>query len=274
MFLVLGATGHVGGEVTRQLHQRGEAVRALVRDPAKAKAKLPDGVDIVQGDLERPDTLKAAMADVTGVFLMNRMGEVGEAVEVLADAGRLVFLSSAAVVDDVAEQPNVIGRAHAVVEDAIRASGTSWTFLRPGGFATNTLSWAEQIRAGDVVEGAHGDQAQPLIHEGDIAAVAVRALTEDGHDGACHLLSGPAPISQIDQVAAIGAALGRPLRWVDIGPDELRRRIEPVMPPGIADVYLGGLATSAPATGVVEAVTGRPGRTFARWAADHVADFR
>ena len=274
MFLVLGSTGHVGGEVARQLHQRGEAVRALVRDPAKAKAQLPDGVDVVHGDLARPDTLKAAMADVTGVFLMNRMGEIGEAVKVLAGAGRLVFLSSAAVVDGVAEQSNVIGRAHAVVEDAIRASGTSWTFLRPGGFATNTLGWATQIRDGDILEGVYGDRAQPLIHEADIAAVAVRALTEDGHDGARYLLTGPAPISQIDQLSAIGAALGRPLRWVEIDPDEMRRRLAAVMPPGIADVYLGGLASSAPATGVVEKITGQPGRTFAQWAAEHVDDFR
>ncbi|WP_328604545.1 NAD(P)H-binding protein [Amycolatopsis sp. NBC_00345] len=274
MFLVLGATGHVGGEVARQLHQRGEAVRALVRDPAKAKAKLPDGVDVVQGDLERPDTLKAAMADVTAVFLVNRMREIGAGVKVLADAGRLVFLSSASVIDDVAEQANFIGQAHAVVEDAIRASGTRWTFLRPGGFATNTLGWAPQIRGSDVLEGAYGDQAQPLIHEADIAAVAVRALTEDGHDGARHLLSGPAPISQADQVAAIGAALGRPLRWVEISPDEQRRRLAKVMPPGILDVYLSGLASSSPATGVVETITGEPGRTFAQWAADHVADFR
>jgi uncharacterized protein YbjT (DUF2867 family) len=168
----------------------------------------------------------------------------------------------------------MIGRAHAVVEDAIRASGTSWTFLRPGGFATNTLGWATQIRDGDILEGVYGDRAQPLIHEADIAAVAVRALTEDGHDGARHLLTGPAPISQIDQLSAIGAALGRPLRWVEIGLDEMRRRLTAEMPPGIADVYLGGLASSAPATGVVEKITGQPGRTFAQWAAGHVADFR
>jgi uncharacterized protein YbjT (DUF2867 family) len=274
MFLVLGATGHVGGEVARQLHQRGEAVRALVRDPAKAKAKLPDGVDIVQGDLAQPDTLKAAMAGVTDVFLMNRMREIGEAVKVLADAGRLVFLSSASVIDDVAEQANAIGSAHAVVEDAIRASGTRWTFLRPGGFATNTLGWATQIRGGDILEGSYGDQAQPLIHEADIAAVAVRALTEDGHDGARYLLTGPAPVTQVDQLAAISAALGRPLRWVEIDPDELRSRLSAVMPPGILDVYLGGLASSAPATDVYETITGEPGRTFEQWAADHVADFR
>lgn len=75
------------------------------------------------------------------------------------------------------EQDHPIGRAHAIVEQPITESTLEWTFLRPGGFATNTLEWAPQIRAGNVVRGAYGAASVALLHEADIAAVAVRAPT-------------------------------------------------------------------------------------------------
>jgi uncharacterized protein YbjT (DUF2867 family) len=66
---------------------------------------------------------------------------------------------------------------HAGLERLIERSGLEWTFLRCGGFATNTLGWAPQIRAGGVVRWPFGAAARSLIHEGDIAAVAVRTVT-------------------------------------------------------------------------------------------------
>ncbi|KIA60201.1 NAD(P)H-binding protein [Nocardia vulneris] len=278
-YLVIGATGHVGGQVVSQLVAAGEQVRAVARNPAAAR--LPEGVQVVPGDLTAPDTLAAALADIDAVYLTwpaLSVEHAGPAIEVIAaHARRIVLLSSAAVRDDLEEQDNPIGATHAAIERPIVASGSEWTFLRPYGFATNTLEWAAQIRAGDTVRGAYGAASMTLLHEADIAAVAVRALTTDDHLGAKYELSGPSAATRIEQVATIGRALGRTLSWAEITPEQARREMT-WLPTEYADFVLAGLAAMVdkpgPATTTVERVTGSPARTYAQWAADHVADFR
>ncbi|MFD6454893.1 NAD(P)H-binding protein [Nocardia sp. NPDC060220] len=277
--LVIGATGHVGGQVAAQLAAGGTWVRASARDPRAAS--LPSGIEVVQGDLTVPDTLDSALDGIDAVYLTWPMlsAEIAERVvaRIAAHARRIVLLSSASVRDDLDEQDHPIGRAHALIEQPITESSLEWTFLRPGGFATNTVEWAPQIRAGDVVRGAYGAATMPLLHEADIAAVAVRALTTDGHAGAKYHLTGPAALSRIDQVEAIGAALGRTLVWEEISPEDAVAQMG-WLPPDIARVVLRGLAglvgTPGSVTSTVHDVTGSPARDYRRWAADHVADFR
>ncbi|MGY0502622.1 NAD(P)H-binding protein [Nocardia sp. FBN12] len=276
--LVIGATGHVGGQVVTQLAAGGRQVRALARDPRAAS--LPPDVEVVQGDLTVPETLERALDGVDAVYLTWPMlsAQIAESVvaRVAEHAHRIVLLSSAAVRDDLGEQDHPIGRAHAVIEQPITESALEWTFLRPGGFATNTVEWAPQIRAGDVVRGAYGSASMALLHEADIAAVAVRALTTDGHAGARYILTGPAPLSRVEQVEAIGAALGRRLVWAEISPEAAVEHMD-WLPPDMARVVLSGLAGLVDAPGTVTStvheVTGSPARDYRRWAADHVADF-
>jgi deazaflavin-dependent oxidoreductase (nitroreductase family) len=272
VILVIGATGNVGRHVTSQLLAAGVPVRALTRDPASAR--LPPGVEVVQGDLLSP-----VAHDVDAVFLMWPLATATQAPALMEtlQGRRIVFLSSAAVQDDLAEQPDPIGDLHAGVEKAIERSALDWTFLRPYGFATNTLAWQSQIRAADTVRGAHGAAAMTLLHEADIASVAVRALTEDGHAGRKYVLTGPEVLTQVDQVHILGEALGRPLRWEEIPPDAARQRMLAWLPADVVDVVLTGYAhlaqTPGPVTSTVEDVTGVPARTFREWVADHAADF-
>lgn len=276
--LVIGATGHVGGQVVSQLAATGTAVRALARKPEAAA--FTAGVEVVPGDLTAPETLIPALDGVDAVYLTWPKLPADNAipvVEVIAErARRLVFLSSAAVSDDLEEQDNPIGKAHAAIEQPIKDSALEWTFLRPYGFATNTLEWAPQIRTGNVVRGAYGAASMTLLHEADIAAVAVRALTTDEHIGARYGLSGPASLSRAEQVAAIGAALGRPLVWEEITREQAKAQMSWV-PAEFADYILGGLAamvdTPGQPTSTVQEVTGSPARSYAQWAADHAADF-
>lgn len=276
--LVIGATGHVGGQVVSQLADTGVGVRALARTPATAS--LPAGVEVVPGDLTAPETLIPALDGVHAVYLTWPMlpgAAANSVIEVIAEhTHRIVLLSSGAVRDDVAEQGNPIGRAHALVEQPIRDSGLEWTFLRPYGFATNTLEWVPQIRAGDVVRGAYGAASSTLLHEADIAAVAVLALTTDKHVGARYELSGPTSLSRAEQVATIGAAIGRPLIWEEITPAQAKAQMHWVSPE-FADFILDGLAamvdTPGQPTATIQEVTGAPARGYAQWAADHAADF-
>nr|WP_197289828.1 NAD(P)H-binding protein [Saccharothrix sp. NRRL B-16348] len=275
--LVTGATGNVGAQVVRQLVAAGVAPRALSR---RADAGLPDGVEVVRGHHFDPATLAAALVGVDRVFLVwpAFTADAADAVAEVIGARRVVLLSSGAVVDGVEEQPHPIGRYHAEVERAVARAGAEWTFLRPHGFAANTRAWAPEIRAGDVVRGAYGQAASTLIHEADIAAVAVRALTTTGHAGAAYELTGPEVLTRVEQVGVIGEALGRPLRWEELSREEERERSLSWLPASVVDSVLDGQAELVhrplPPTTTVEEVTGTPARPFREWVADHVDDFR
>ncbi|WP_232237735.1 MULTISPECIES: SDR family oxidoreductase [Actinoalloteichus] len=226
MTLVIGATGHVGGQVAALLAENGSPVRALVHRP---EARLPVGVEAVRGDLTDLTSLRAALPGVDAVFLVWPLGTPESApaiMDVLHDSvRRVVFLSTLAVDDDLEEQDNAIGALHVVVEDAIRRSGLEWTFLRPAEFATNTLQWAADIRAGSVVRGAFGAAAGTLIHERDIAEVGVRALLGPGRVGRSHVLTGTQTLTQIEQVRILGEVIGRPLHWEELPPEAARERL-------------------------------------------------
>ena len=236
----------------------------------------------MRGDLAVPDTLDAVVHGVGTAFLLWRLPDADTAPAVIGRlakyARRIVFLSSSAIRDDVEKQSGVVAKVHADVEHAIENAGREWTFLRPGGFATNALWWwGAQIRRGDVVRWPYGAAAMAPIHEKDIAAVAVRALREEGHQGRKYLLSGPESLTLTEQVKIIGAAIGRPLRFDEISPEAARDQLLAVMPQEIVDVLLGVLARltagPAPATTVVSEITGAPARTFREWAGDHAAEF-
>ncbi|HET6287720.1 MAG TPA: NAD(P)H-binding protein [Amycolatopsis sp.] len=270
--LVAGATGHVGSQVVARLGARDVPVRALSRNPP------PDGV---RGDLTDPDTIAPVLDGVDTVFLM-LAGSAEALVPTVSLLGervrRVVFLSSGAVDDSLAEQDNAIGTWHRTVEEAIEAAGVDWTFLRPHAFAANTLGWAPSIRAEGVVRGVYGEAAMTMIHERDVAAVAVEALTGNGHAGEKYVLTGPRPITQIEQVRVIGEAAGRPARWEETPLAEMRAAMLAKTPDFIVDTILSGfqefVTKPGEATSTVQDVTGRPALEFEVWAAEHAAAFR
>jgi uncharacterized protein YbjT (DUF2867 family) len=274
--LVIGATGHVGGQVVRQLLAWDVPVRAFVRTPSQAR--LPDDVEVIAGDLTDPASLPADTVD--GVFLLWPSFDPSGAapvVDALAQTTRrLVYLSAMSVRDGQPPEQNGVWGA---VEEAIERSDIpEWTFLRAGGFATNTLDWAPQIRTG-MVRWPYGGAARSLIHERDIAAVAVHALIDDGHAGAKYVLTGPQSITQVEQARVIGKAIGRSISWEEEPPDEARHRLaaewgNAAFADGALRYWASLVRAPEPTTDTVEAVTGRPARTFAEWAQDHADDFR
>lgn len=284
--LVTGATGNVGRQVVAQLLATGVGVRALTRHPDSAGLSH-GGVDVRAGDLADPHGLEEALKGADRAFLMWPFHTADAApgvVEALRHhVDRVVFLSSGAVQDGLTpeQQRHPVGRSHAAVERLIERSGLGWTHLRPSTFASNTLWWADQIRAGDVVRGAFGAVPMALLHEADIAAVAVRALTEDGHDKAAYALTGPEVLTQVDQVRILGEAIGRPLRWEELTREAARQQLlaDDTFPDSFVDTLLDGYAEMLDAprpvtTTTVEDVVGRPARTLHQWAVEHAADFR
>jgi uncharacterized protein YbjT (DUF2867 family) len=139
--------------------------------------------------------------------------------------------------------------------------------------------WADQIRAGDVVRWPYPDAARSLIHERDIAAVAVQALVRDVLVGAIPVISGPGAITQAEQIAEIGTAIGRELRSEDMPHDEaLAKLVAMFGNAGFArsalDVWAGFVTEPEVVTTTVCEITGEPARPFRDWAAEHADDFR
>jgi uncharacterized protein YbjT (DUF2867 family) len=255
--------------------------------------RLPDSAEVVQGDFERPETWPAALDGVQSVYLFpfvyagTGRGFVDEAVK--AGVTRFVVHSAAAAgFAPATGGSGALGRhlaaereAHRGLELLVEACGAEWTHVRPGLLAANALRWADQIRTGRVVRGPYAAAGYPVVHEADIADVAVAALLTDDHIGVAYTVTGPVKVSQTEQATAIGAAIGVHVRFEELDPAEARLQwLRDGWDEQTADWMIALLADAVDGTGALPPtdtylrVTGRPPRTFAQWANDHAADFR
>jgi uncharacterized protein YbjT (DUF2867 family) len=197
-----------------------------------------------------------------------------------SDTRRVVCLSSPhRTPHPFFQQPNPMARLHAEIERLIAASGPESTFIRPGVFASNAqFWWGPAIREGDVVRWPYGAAETAPIDERDVAAVAARALYEDGHTGGDYVLTGPESLSQAEQVSVIGAVLGRPIRFEELSPEEFRRETAGTWPGSVVEMLLAAwdatIGRPAFVTSTVDDVAGAPARTFREWVSDHADAFR
>src|SRR5882672_8765615 len=238
--LVIGSTGTVGRQVVARLAATGAQVRALARNPGAAR--LPPQVEVVRGDLTLPETLDGCFDGIDTVFLVWTAppAAVAPALErITKQARRIVYLSAPLkTAHPLFQQPNPLRAMFEQIERLIETSGLQWTFLRPGMFAANALSWwAQQIRSGEVVRWPYLAAPTAPIDERDIAAVAVRALCEDGHDRAEYVLTGPESLTQFEQVSVIGDAIGRSLRIEEMSPEDARDELLTSIPKVLLDAW-------------------------------------
>jgi len=277
--LVTGATGNVGRPLVAGLLADGARVRALTRDPAAAG--FPPGVAVTGGDYAAPGTLAEAVRGADAVFVnIGALREhVGELIAAARGTGvsKIVMLSSIAVRDE-GDQVLSLGKQHKAVEDAIKATGLDWTILRCGGFATNTLTWAASARAEGVVRFPYGEAALAPIAEQDIAAAAVRVLMDSGHNGQTYVLTGAESLTQIQQAEAIRKAIGRPVRFEELSPEQFRQFATQHFPAPVVEDLLKALASyagqAAYMTADLEKIIGRPATSYAQWAVQHADAYR
>ncbi len=279
--LITGATGRIGRVVVDQLLEAGMPVRALMRRSEPA-ATLPANVEVVAGDLTVPESLDAGLRGVGAVFLVWTAPPTTApaVVERLAThTRRVVFLSSPhQTPHPFFQQPNPMAVLHADVERLLAAAGLESTIIRPGMFASNAQSWwATAIRAGGVVRWPYGAAETAPIDERDVAAVAARTLYQDGHAGGDYVLTGPEPLSQVEQVNIIGGVLGRRIAFEELSPDDFRTETAGNWPRPVLEMLLAawGATIGQPAfvTSTVFDIIGSPPRTFRQWVADHATAF-
>jgi uncharacterized protein YbjT (DUF2867 family) len=272
MIVVTGATGNVGRPLVEALAAAGEKVTAVSR----RGADVPDGVVSVQADLLRPESMEPALAGADALFLLTSAElHAGGSLTGVLDAARakgvrrVVLLSSQGV---------GTGRHSSHLEDAVTGSGLIWTLLRPGGFASNDLAWAESVRAQGTVFTPFPDVAIPVIDPADIADVAAAVLLGDGYAGRTYELTGPAPISPRQRATAIGAALDEEVRLVELSRAEAKAQMVQLMPERVVEATLDAIGEPMPAeqrvSPDVERVLGRPARAYAEWVGRNITAFR
>jgi uncharacterized protein YbjT (DUF2867 family) len=272
--VVTGATGNVGTPLVAELAEAGIEVRAVTRQPLH---HVPPGVATFGSVFD-------ALPGADAMFLNSRAlaGHLEATVAAAHDAGvtRLVALSAINADDDASRQPSRFrGDRNREVEQFAVDSGLEWVSLRPSVFASNFAAmWAPQIRAGDVVSGPYALASTAPIADGDVAAVAGRALLTDDLVGSRIPLTGPRAHTNSELVEVIGTVLRRDLRYREASPDAVRQRFLGLGFPGdFADAYMALLAETvdrpAVVTHDVEKVLDRPAKPFAQWVSERRRSF-
>ncbi len=284
MILVTGATGRTGSEVVKALIAKGEQVRALVRDPQRSGAIQGPGVELVVGDVEKPETWNAALQGVDKVFLLSpegpQMAELhGKFAEAANNAGvrHLVRMSILVANPD---SPLAIGKWHGEADQNVAHSGIPYTIIRPAYFMQNIIGSARMIAMEGAFPGAMGDGKVGVIDTRDIGNVAATILTSDGHEGKTYPLTGPDSLSQGELAGKLSAVLGKEVKYVNVSQADAKSGM---MAMGIPDWMADGWAAMAMmistgaadmVTPMVKEVTGQEPRSFDQFARDYAGAFK
>jgi uncharacterized protein YbjT (DUF2867 family) len=239
VILVIGATGTVGREVVRQLATAGERPRIFVRDSSGAHQRRGEHVDQVGGDLDRPESIEAALAGVDRLFLLTTQSSHQPRWErdVIHAAARigLEHLVKLSVFRADEHSPLQIARQHWQAEQELAQSGLAATILRPVFFMQNLLA----MTRGDTIATAAGDGRVAMVDARDIAAVAVAALTRPGHAGKTYTLTGPEALSFDDVARTLSQQTGRQFSHVRVSPDAVRTALQAA---GVAPWFANDMA--------------------------------
>lgn len=285
MILVTGATGKVGSELVKQLSQTGARVRALVRDRERAESLArASNVELAEGDFNDPNSLRDAMKGAERLFLLSapsrEMAEQETAAVEAAKASGVKQIVKLSVIGASASAPFRLGRIHGEVEERIEASGITHTFLRPNGFMQNFLMAAPAVAAQGALFGPDGTTRVSYIDVRDIAAVAAKTLTEDGHEGASYTLTGPEALSCRDVASRLSSTIGKEVNFVEVSLDAVR---EFMLGAGagewtadaVVEIYkFYGEGEASEVTKAVEEVAGKRPVSFEEFARDHAEAFR
>src|SRR5713101_9231648 len=285
MILVTGATGLNGKELLRRLSARGIAVRALVRNPAKAEAiaALPH-VQIVQGDMARPVTLAEALHDIDRAMLISSSDpDMLDVQSNFIDAARKAKVRHVVKLSGIMPELNSafrFARMHGEIEKRLEASGIAFTHLRAGEFMSAYFRQAPMIAAKGAMFLPMENAKIASIDVGDIAEVAATVLTKPGHEGKIYPLTGPEALTMTEVAEKLSAATGKTIRYVNVAPEDAKRaQLAAGVPPYLADALAELFAErrkgkESIVSPVIATIIGRPATSFAAFAARNAAIFR
>jgi uncharacterized protein YbjT (DUF2867 family) len=285
MIFATGVTSRVGRELVHILCAAGDRVRALVRDPEsdRAVALRNPNLELMPGDLERPETYASLLRGVDKMFLLvpsspDQVRQEGQILDAARRAGvRLVVKISTVGAGPGA--PVSFWRWHAAGEKHLVDSGLEHAILRPSWFMQNLLAFAPQINADRSLQAPLGDARIAMVDVRDVAAAAAAVLSHRALWGRVYTLTGPDAV-RFDEVARrFTEVTGHTIRYEEVPPDAPRDALVPAGLPdwladGLVDVYRALRAgAAAEVTRTVPELTGHEARSFDQFAREHAFTF-
>jgi len=283
--LVTGATGNVGSKVVERLSASGASVRAAVQSASKAANLKSAGVEPVEFDFTKPETMRAALNGVEKVFLLTpfvpNMVELGlAAIDAAKKAGVKYIVRMSAMGAEI-EPVIQMGKWHGELEAAVKTSGIPYTILRPNSFMQNfSTMLSGDIKAQSAFYLPLGDAKISMIDTRDIAAVAAELLTNPGREGQTFELTGPVALSNYEVAEILSKFAGRKISYISVAEDAARKGMKDSgMPDWAVDAVLelygieraGNLATVSLS---VDMLIHRRPIAFAQFAAENLEAFK
>lgn len=275
--LVLGAPGNVGTPVAQGLQEMAVPFRVGARNRDKARQVLGEAVEISHFDFLDPATYAPTFSGIKRVFMIRPPAlskvqtEIAPALQAAVRAGveHIVFLSIQGV-----EQNRVV--PHYKIEQLLLQLGVDYTFLRAGFFMQNlsTTHRQEIIERGEIALPV-GKAKTSFIDTRDLGAVAVKALTESGHENKIYTLTGSEALNYYEVAALMSDVLERPVRYTNASVISFfRQQLAQGHKPGYALVVTGlytitRFGNAAEVTHEVAAILGRPPITFRQFVEDN-----
>ena len=284
MILVIGSTGNVGSKLLKELTARQAKFRALVRKYNDIERLSTQGIETVHGDVTDVESIQKALQGVDRVYILTPSSPQLPEIE-----ATLVEEAKKAGVQHIVKQ-SVLGAdihahcpftsVHAYAEEAVKASGIAYTFLRLNSFMQNFVTLhartiAEQGRFYEPL----GDARLSHVDTRDIAAAAATVLTEEGHEGRVYDITGPESLSNYQLATLLSTLLDRQVTYISTSDEDLRHIL---LSSGMSSWYADSLVKlyqfyrqggGASVTGDLEQLIRRPPRTMAAYLQENIEAF-
>jgi uncharacterized protein YbjT (DUF2867 family) len=282
--LVTAASSNVGSQVVQQLGSKDVNIRAAVRSPNRVK-NFPSHINIVEFDLNQPDTVTTAFAGVDKVFIMTplvpNLAELDLACLEAAKQAGVKHIVKLSVMGADTEPKMLLGQAHRESERHIEASGIPYTFLRPNSFFQNYIIYAgETIKSQNSFYLPLGEGKISLVDIRDVAGVAAIILTEKGHEEKKYQITGSEALSNFQVAEILSQVLGRKITYVDIPEETARQAMKDIGVPEIQIEMVLGLYARQKAgsysaiTSAIEEVTSNSPLTLEKFVNDYATAFK
>jgi uncharacterized protein YbjT (DUF2867 family) len=259
------------------------AVRAMVRDRARFDLTGP-GLEVVVGDMDRPETLGPALEGVTHVFLSAPMDE-----HIADREGNVIAAALAArrphvlkMLGAVKHGDDALSAQHAASLAKLKESGLPWTLISPNSvMETSFNGFAEQFKW-ESMFGMSGHGKVGLVAAADVAAATAAVVRGDGHEGMDYRLTGPEALDLFEAADIFADVVGHPIRYYDLNEDEFAKLLADNMKDATPEwievnvlchlrAWRDGGADLV--TDTVERLTGRPPTSLKEWVTAHRAEF-
>ena len=219
--LIIGATGNIGSEIIKQLALRDLHPRIATRNIAKATTQFIENKELVEFNFSRPATFTPALTSIKKVFFIAPHDDPTASVQQFLTAAKqagiqhLVFSSGRTTA-------TVKGKPLYQVERLVENCGIPYTIIRPGWFMQNFTTWigGESIKTEGKFYLPAGNSKTAFIDVRDIAAVAIRCLLEEKHQGKVYELTSDEALDHQQVAQKIACQLHQPVQYVPLSDED------------------------------------------------------